>query len=418
MGKSKMKSKFCLILIMLCISCISQVVRAQEDVEFMTEAPDIYYVSGLENGKVTITVRADKCFEDSFVVSYEMELSQNENFNNAQQYHASTNTFLLDKSVFGKNGGKFYVRVRRGVQSLQDTKTWTSDWSNTEEVKFVKINKVNFPGMYEILKNGGKHSTRTGAEKLIYDINKDGWLDQEEIDKIWMIGTLNESKKVNGVYKFTKAPNISGFKGIEYFHNLHSVYVARYSGKKADFSKSPVKMVDIRGISAKQITVIAPNAENVMVEADYNNKMTKIDLSKCGQAVEIYAYGNESTKNVKLPKAKKNLKILSVSEIGIKNLDVNKYTNLQQLYVYDSDMTSVKVNKCKDLRYIYFWYCYNIRSLDLKSNNKLRGADFYKTPGLTSSTVKKSKSGKYTWNKGKWWYSTSAYKKDMKKIYQ
>ena len=116
------------------------------------------------------------------------------------------------------------------------------------------------------------------------------------------------------------------------------------------------------------------------------------------------------------PKSKKNLRVLSLSEIGTKSLNMNEYTNLQQVYFYECEATSIKVNKCKNLRYIYFYYCDNIKSLNLKSNKKLRGADFYKTPGLTKSTVKRPKNGKYTWNTGKWWYKTAAYKKDMEKI--
>lgn len=238
------------------------------------------------------------------------------------------------------------------------------------------------------------------------------------MDNVYSIDTANTSKKVNGVNKIIKATNISSFQGVEYFYNIHSIHVARFSGKKADLSKSSVSSVWMTGVSSKQITVITPTAKTVHVEADLNNKMTKMDLSKCSNAVDIDAYGNEGTKTLKLPKNKKKLKILSISEIGVNSLNVNAYTKLQQLYVYDSDVKSVKVNKCKNLRYIYFWHCNKIKSLNLKSNKKLRGADFYKTPGLTKSTVKRPKNGKYTWDQGKWWYSTSAYKKDMKKLYQ
>lgn len=413
-----------ILLMFLCLVGIcggSQKVCAT-DYSWLTEiAPEICNIPSLDeegNAYITWGFVKDESMEEEASIVYEVQVARDTAFTNAKKYSTKEATLILNKTEFGKNGGTFYARVRLLVDYVDATQSdLVGDWSEPEKMVFVKINKTNFPGMYEVLKNGGKHSTVDGVKKLIYDKNKDGWLDPVEINDIWMIGTLDESKKVNGVYKITKAPTISGFKGIEYFDHLHSVYVARFSGKKADFSKSSATMIDIRGISAKQITVNAPNAKNVFVEADYDNKMTKIDLSKCGKAVEVYAYGNEGTKTLKLPKNKKNLKILSVSEIGVKSLNMNAYTKLQQLYVYDSDMKSVKVNKCKNLRYIYFWYCEDINNLDLKSNNKLRGADFYKTPGLTGNTVKKSKSGKYTWNKGKWWYSTSAYKKDMKKIY-
>lgn len=418
--KSRMKKVLWMMMFALGVCCMSQNVKADDYSSLVSTPPSIYDVSGLKDGKGKITWSAVSMEDDSVIISYDIQVSKNKKFKNAEQYTTNGNFLTLKQSIFGKNGGRFYARVRMVVRVLEDNTTLTSDWSDKKEMVFVKINKTNFPGMYRVLKNGGKRYSMEGnkVETIVYDKNKDGWLDPVEINDIWMIGTVNTSKKVNGVYKITKATNISSFQGVEYFDNLYSVHVARYSGKKADFSKTSVDTVWMTGVTAKQIKVIAPSATSIHVEADISCKMTKMDLTKCSKAVEINAYGNAGTKTLKLPKNKKNLKILSISEMGTKSLNMNAYTKLQQLYVYDSNVKSVKVNKCKNLRYIYFWYCDKIKSLDLKSNKKLRGADFYKTPGLTSATVKKAKNGKYTWNQGKWWYSTSAYKKDMKKIYQ
>lgn len=405
--------------------CSMSKVAYAEDYSYLTETPPmIYGEQDLDkNGNTTIewSSVADESMDESATIVYEVQMAKNDAFTDAKQYSAKEAALTLNKSEFGKNGGKFYARVRLVVDYADVTQTdLYSDWSEEVEMTFVKINKTNFPGMYNVLKNGGKRydMTKSKVVTIHYDQNGDGWLDHVEVNDIWLIGTMNTYKKVNGVNKMYKATNISSFQGVEYFYNLHSIDIARYSGKKADLSKSSVSSVWMTGVSSKQITVITPTAKTVHVEADLNNKMTKMDLSKCSNAVDIDAYGNEGTKTLNLPKNKKKLKILSISEIGVNNLNMNAYTKLQQLYVYDSDVKSVKVNKCKNLRYIYFWHCNKIKSLNLKSNAKLRGADFYKTPGLTKSTVKRPKNGKYTWDQGKWWYSTSAYKKDMKKLYQ
>ncbi|MBQ9983456.1 MAG: hypothetical protein IJP29_02595 [Lachnospiraceae bacterium] len=415
-----MKKWFLIVFALMGICSFSHMVQAENLSDFSNGSIMIYDDATLEDGKTTIRWNAIALpTGSSATFSFDVELADNRQFIDAEQYSTNMTALTIEQSAFGDHGGRFYVRVRVVMHTTgEDATTTAGDWCTPAEMVYIKINKNNFPGMYKVLKNGGKYNSSNGVKKIDYDQNGDGWLDPEEINDIWMLGTLNITKKVNGVYKTTKAPDVSSFKGIEYFTNLNSVHIARYSGKTADLSKCPARWVDIRGITAKQFTLNAPNAKDVIVEASHDTKMTKLDVSKCKNVIDLTAYGNNGTKTLKLPKNKKKLKVLSVSEIGAKSLNLNAYTKLQQLYVYDCDVKSVKVNKCKNLRYIYFWYCDNIKSLNLKSNTKLRGADFYKTPGLTATTVKKSKSGKYTWNKGKWWYGTSAYKKDMKKLYQ
>ncbi len=392
------------------------------DYSYLTEkAPEIYMTPSLDSeGKTNITWFSPVCQpeDQTVMLSYEIELAKNMEFTEAKTYTATSESLVLDKATFGINGGKFYVRVRNRVNITGETpSTVVSPWSEGKEMVFVKINKTNFPGMYKVLLNGGMENTMKGTKKVIYDTNKDGWLDPMEIENVNSLSTKNTYKKKNGKNVLTKAPVISSFKGVEYLTGLDVVSVARFSGKKADLSKCHAYMVSIEGVTSKQISVIAPNAEIVWVQPEVNTKITKIDVSKCNRAYEILAYGNMGTKTLKLPKNKKNLKVLSLSEYGFKSLNLNSFTNLQQLYLYECDMKSLKVDKCRGLRYIYFYYCDNIKSLNLKSNKKLRGADFYETPGLTKSTVQRPQNGKYTWNKGKWWYSTTAYKKDMNKLY-
>ena len=421
MMKRNIKTMVLLLLCCLGLCGVSQKVFA-EDYSYVTkESPMLYNIPVLDvEGKTTLNWTSPVySSEDNVSVVHEVQLATDDAFTNPQTYSATSQNLVLDKAVFGANGGKFYCRVRTLVTVQGDTPvSLNSMWSETQELVYVAINKTNFPGMYKVLKNGSQYSSSDGLKDLTFDKNGDGWLDPQDINELTMFNTVNKSKKVNGVYKVVKGPNVSSFKGVEYLTNLTSVNLCRYSGKTADLSKcTKLYHVFITGISAKQFSINAPQAESIHVEADSSCKMTKMDVSKCNSAVDISAYGNKGTKTLKLPKEKKKLKVLSLSDYKIKSINLNSYTNLQQVYFYEFDTKKINVNKCKNLRYIYFFFCDDIKSLNLKSNTKLRGADFYKTPGLTKSTVKRPKNGKYTWNKGKWWYGTSAYKKDMKKLY-
>lgn len=421
MFKMTMKKAILMFVCLLGVCSASKVAYAT-DYSYMTkDAPEIYQMPSMDKeGKATITwfSTASQTEDSAVTLSYDVELSKSAEFVSPTQYSTSSDTLTLDKSAFGTNGGKFYVRIRTVVKVAGDTPSViTSAWSKTKEMVFVKINKTNFPGMYKVLKNGGQYNGENGVKEIKYDKNADSWLDPSEVQNITTLGTVDTYKKKKGKSKLVKATNISSFKGIEYLTSVSTVSVDRYSGKKADLSKCNAYYISIDGLSAKQFTLNAPNAEIISVQPDVDTKITKIDVSKCKNVIDLLVYGNKGTKTLKLPKNKDKLKVLSLSEYGFKNINLNGYTNLQQVYFYECDVKSVKVNKCKDLRYIYFYYCDKIKSLNLKSNKKLRGADFYQTPGLTKTTVKRPKNGKYTWNKGKWWYSTAKYKKDMKKLY-
>jgi len=371
-----------------------------------------------KEGETTLTWAGNYNAPEGVTITYEIELADNAEFSNAQKFVSDNTSLTLNKSVFGTNGGKFYVRIRFCASTGVEPRTY-GEWSEPKEQVFVKINKKNFPGIYKILKNGSKQNNRdlTGYEKVTHDKNGDGWMDPSEINQLLKLSTVNESKKKNGKYYVIKAPKVNSLKGIEYLTELSIIHLSRYSGTKVELSKNKITFLNLTGVTSKQITVIAPDATSISIQPEYGTKLKKIDVSRCDKVVDLLVYGSKGTKTLKLPKEKKQLKVLSTSDLGVKALNLNAYKNLQQLYVYNSKVKNVKVNKCKNLRYIYFYFCSKIKSLNLKSNKKLRGADFYQSSGLTNSSVKKPKGAKVTWNKGKWWYSTKAYKKDMKKLY-
>lgn len=372
-----------------------------------------------ENGEAKLTWMPNY-YSSNSEITYEVEFSANADLSNAKTYTVSEPSLTLSLADFGENGGRFYARVRY----IENGYNYSS-WSEISEIIYVKINKTNFPGMYKLLKKGGKQLNFIDGSYIshIYDKNGDGWLDPREIYDISGLYTASVKKTKDGKTYYEPHVKVSSLEGIEYLTNLFSIHLIQYSGTRIDCSNNPrLHNIDVRGITSKKITIISPTANSIQVEATYTNKNFKsINLSKCPNAIQITAYGNDGTPKLTLPKAKTTLKELSVSELGMKTLNLNEYTGLQLLYVYNSDITNVKINKCTDLRYLYFYYCSNIKSLDLSKNKKLIGFSTVTTPGLTEKTVKGYKNAdKATFNSkdGKWWYGTEEYQELMQSLWQ
>ena len=371
-----------------------------------------------ENGEATLTWNPQR-YSEVGGITYEVEFSKNADFSDAVTYTVSEPSLTLSIADFGKNGGNFYYRVRY----IENGYSYNS-WSNTGEVTYVKINKTNFPGMYKLLQKGGKQMNFNGGyDTYTYDANGDGWLDPYEIHQIWGLHTANVKKTKNGKTYYEPHVKVSSLKGVEYLTNLSTISLYQYSGTKIDCSNNPrLNSIWVSGITSKQITVISPTVQNITVEATYENKnFTKINLKKCPNAHTITAYGNNGTPKLVLPNEKKSLRELSVSDLGMKTLDLNSYTNLQLLYVYNSDITNLKINKCTDLRYLYFYYCSKIKSLDLSKNKRLIGFATVSAPGLTTKTVKGYKNAdKAIFNSkdGKFWYGTDEYNELKQSFWQ
>ena len=45
-------------------------------------------------------------------IGNDVELADNKEFRNAQRYSTDKTELTIDKSAFGQNGGRFYVRIR------------------------------------------------------------------------------------------------------------------------------------------------------------------------------------------------------------------------------------------------------------------------------------------------------------------
>ena len=284
-------------------------------------------------------------------------------------------------------------------------------WSNSVCVELVKISKKNFPGLYKTLKSGtyqtyvGKNGSDFKLKTFYYDKNQDGWLDEEEIRYI---------------YSLDLEDPISSLKGVDYLTSLASITLKEYTGTKADFSNNPgLCYITIERQKSSEITIVSPTAKRISIyQYTQWDKLSKIDLSGCSNAVEITAYGNSQHKvtSLVLPKKKSGLRVLSISDLKCSTLNLNSYKNLEQLYLYSSDVSNVKLTKCKNLKYLYLYYCSSIKSLDLTANTKLKGVDLYKNTSITKDCLKAPKKAKVTANTGKWWYETDSYQDDMARI--
>ncbi len=406
-----------MIMLLGCLLCFSSsiCVNAEEE-QLSIFPPELFEITALdENNTTTISWNPGWTTVDAAVsVVYDVEVSKDKSFTETKKYSLTSPELTYKRSQFGTHGDELYVRAKITVTGAYDIPL-VSEWSDVQTWTVLKIDKTNFPGMYKHLKKGGRIFTDKGIQSLTYDTNGDGWLDNTEVNNIYQISNLDYYKK-NKLVK--KADKISSFKGIEYFRKVSYINVERYASGNINLSKCPAILIDIRKVTAKKITVNAPNAKSIYVEADDAYKVSKLDFSKCKSVRDLCAYGQGGTKTLILPSYKKNLQVLSVSDCNLKTLNVNVYTKLKQLYVYRSNVKTVKVNKCKNLHYIYFYCCTGIKKLDLSANKNLIGADFYRTKGLTKKTVQKPKKAKVTWEQGKWWYDTEEYKEEMENLYK
>ena len=109
------------------------------------------------NGECTISwwTNYELYLEEIAEVRFQVEVANNGEFEEAQIFHTNETNFIFQKSLLGKNGGTYYLRVRTCVTNTKGELLY-SDWSNTKEVSFFAINKHNFPGIYKLLKKGGK----------------------------------------------------------------------------------------------------------------------------------------------------------------------------------------------------------------------------------------------------------------------
>lgn len=428
------------VLFLLGLGTMPLTVSAEEDehyieLEYILSDPDClsYYTPYIrqeyptqigfnKKGKAKITWTLDYYMKpDQRVdIQYEVQLADNPEFTDTASYLSSKESITLKKKAFGKNGGLFYLRAR-SVFTLPDGTILYSDWGETQEYVFVKINKTNFADLCPLLLNGGiQYSMELGDyEKVIYDRNGDHWLDPKEIAQIYHLQTTGIAEWINGVYHSSPDYPVSQMKGLSYLIQLHSITLEQYGGTVLDLTGTTVDQIHIQNAAARELTVIAPTTSMISIDVDHRSCMDRMDFSACPAVVELYTHassGNKMTTLI-LPKQKDTLKILSIASYAPAVLNLNEYTQLHQLYLYYCDLDTLQVDQCQELRYLYFYICDRIKQTDVTANKKLIGTDASYCKYLSGSDIKVPKSTQVKTDAGKWWMSTEAYLEDLREIY-
>ena len=207
-----------------------------------------------------------------------------------------------------------------------------------------------------------------------------------------------------------KEYKVKDLKGIELLP-ISSIYLTKYEGTKIDLRKLKSKniKVELEEVHSKQLQIIANNIEELEVNTmNEKTALTKLDLSKCYNTKKMDIRGDRiGGKNryltVTMPKKNKNLKTLTLIYTKNKKIDLNGYSNLKYVYLLDSQFTQLYANKCKSLKYAYFYHDHNVTKVDLSKCNKLVGIDVCWCNKVKSKNVKTRKQCKKTDNRGTWW---------------
>jgi len=92
-------------------------------------------------------------------ISYELQFSRDESFkSNIESFTATKNTYTIPQNYFGKNGGRYYLRIRMCYKDTTGA-FFCSEWSDTKKFTYVAINKPNFPGICKLLQKGSQTMT-------------------------------------------------------------------------------------------------------------------------------------------------------------------------------------------------------------------------------------------------------------------
>ena len=163
------------------------------------------------------------------------------------------------------------------------------------------------------------------------DKNENGYLDDTELN----IRTLD----VSGQY-------IANLKGIEYFHNLETLYCYNNKLTSLDVSKNP----ELKSLWC------------------YNNQLTSLDVSQNAELVELYCKQNNLT-SLDVSQNTALLK-LTCQDNNLTSLDLTQNTGLEYLSCGRNPLGSLDVSQNINLKTLYCEQS-NLTSLDLSQNHKL-----------------------------------------------
>ncbi|MBO4459338.1 MAG: hypothetical protein J5778_01625, partial [Clostridiales bacterium] len=187
--------------------------------------------------------------------------------------------------------------------------------------KVVEINETNFPD--------------ANFRKLVsnnFDLSKDGWLTDLEIERVTKIEFLAE--------------NITDAKGIEYFTSV----------KRIDLYANDIASIDL-----------SANTELEYLNLDKNNQITSLDLSR-----------------------NKKLKELSLFECGLTSLDVSNCPDLRSLQLYDNDVEKLDFHNNRMLTVLDVCNNRKLTELDLSQNVNLTSLSCFNS-NISSLNISKCK---------------------------
>lgn len=137
-------------------------------------------------------------------------------------------------------------------------------------------------------------------------------------------------------------------------------------------------------LSHDSLPALDVSNQHGLVYLDCNdNMLTKLDISKNPHLKVLSAYSNTNMQAVDLSN---NLKLLSIDLHGNENMgtiDVTKQTNLIELSVDLTGLSSLDVTKNTELRILNFSYN-NISRIDLSKNTKLQQLYLAKAPNMAA----------------------------------
>jgi hypothetical protein len=237
---------------------------------------------------------------------------------------------------------------------------------NTSENKeyVVEITQENFPDS----------AIRDYINRVVDD-NKDGYLQQEEINQIEKIdfnnfaedSTHSRNQVINckGLEYFTNLKNLilvaeSTYGGelinLKYIYNISSLEELSIGGantiKKIDLSKlnNLEKLYVIKCDKLKEISLPSDSKLTVLYINSCNN-LKKINLSGLKKLNDVKIFNNEKLSQVVLP-AKNKIETLNLSDNNIKKIDV-KGRKITTLVLTGNKIKKLNLKNCKNVKKVY-----------------------------------------------------------------
>lgn len=249
---------------------------------------------------------------------------------------------------------------------------------------------VTHPNGIEITKKKFKDLYKTA---LRYDSDKDGWLSESEMQLAKSICVFEKVKSLNGLEQFTSAD---------------TVVIADFAGKVLSIPKACKNITTLYvEPTVSSVKINAPYVKNVVISciAARNNrddkmlqsyavgptkgKVTKVDLSPCKAVIGIDAR-IENISTLVLPAKGNNLRILNLSNLAIKKINLSNCTKVEYLDCTGCEkLTGLSTGAMKNLSAAYIYFCPKLTKFNFSKNTKLQAV--YTDKGTTATLPKGKK---------------------------